>query len=202
MRRQTHSHIYRFLHSTSPPEGRIYLGHLSYTLHRSLCGYTHDEIHICFSQMKTLLCWFPFGQWLRTSWFSDWPPSTNPHIGGVGHKKVGIYAGDQLLLLQVLARCIWHPVAQLTQPLGEEKTEKLKMRHYGNKSVKVLLFTAPFLISVLLGSEWVLGSWLELNADTDISRTVVCIWAQKKKKKERNSYTFKKSIIFECQCSI
>ena len=30
------------------------------------------------------------------------------------------------------------------------------MRHYGNKSVKVLLFTAPFLISVLLGSEWVL----------------------------------------------
>ena len=30
------------------------------------------------------------------------------------------------------------------------------MRHYGNKSVKVLLFTARFLISVLLGSEWVL----------------------------------------------
>ena len=38
------------------------------------------------------------------------------------------------------------------------KQIKLKMRHYGNKSVKVLLFTAPFLISVLLGSEWVLGS--------------------------------------------
>ena len=83
-----------------------------------------------------------------------------------------------------------------------KKQIKLKMRHYGNKSVEVLLFTAPFLISVLLGSEWVLGSWLELNADTDISGTVVCIWAQKKKKKERNSYTFKKSIIFECQCSI
>ena len=30
------------------------------------------------------------------------------------------------------------------------------MRHYGNKSVKLLLFTAPFLISVSLGSEWVL----------------------------------------------
>ena len=71
--------------------------------------------------MKTLLCWYAVYQEQRTSWDSDWPPSTNPHNGGVGRSKVGLYAGDQLLLLQVLVRCIWQAAALSAQPLRKKK---------------------------------------------------------------------------------